>query len=119
MMHAALAPRPTVCARPTRAFSTWRGARLAAQLVHELDDLPERRRAERLALRQQAAARVHDDARLGEELRLVAGRAEIELLVREQLAGGVGVLALDDVEVVGPDARLPRTRRARRASTAE
>src|SRR5438128_9306113 len=32
---------------------------LAPKLVDQLDDLAERRRAERLALRQQAAARVH------------------------------------------------------------
>ena len=99
-------------ARPTRAPSTWRGAGLAAQLVHELDDLAERRRAERLALRQQAAARVHRpgaaerDRAVGEQPRLLARRAQAELVVREQLAGRVGVLALDDVEVVGPDARF-------------
>ena len=95
------------------------GAGVAAELVHELDDLTERRRAERLALRQQAAARVDRAARRrarsspsASSSRLLARRAQAELLVREQLAGRVGVLALDDVEVVGADARPPRTRRA-------
>ena len=94
------------------------GAGLAAELVHELDDLSERRRAERFALRQQAAARVHDGARLGEELRLLAGRAQVELLVREQLARRIGVLALDHVDVVGPDAGF-LVRVAAPASTGE
>ena len=44
--------------------------------------------------------------RFGEQLRLLAGRAQLELLVREQLARRVGVLAFDDVEVVGADARF-------------
>ena len=84
---------------------------LAPQLVHELDDLAERRRAERLALRQQPAARVDRAGRRrasvapsASSFGLLARRAEAELLVREQLAGGVGVLALDHVDVVGPDA---------------
>ena len=100
------------------------GAGVAAELVHELDDLAERRRAERLALRQQPAARVHRsraaerDVAVGEEARLLARRAQAELLVGEQLAGGVGVLALDDVEVVGPDAGFLVRVVAPRASTA-
>src|SRR5439155_8088768 len=67
-------------------------SRLASKLVHDLDDLAERRRAERLAFRQQSAARIHGRARLGEQLRLIAGCTQVELLVREQLAGGIGVL---------------------------
>ena len=35
-----------------------------------------------------------------DQLGLLAGRAQTELLVREQLARRVGVLALDDVEIV-------------------
>ena len=81
-------------------------SRLAAELMHDLDDLPERRRAQRLALRQQSAARIHHRARLREELRLVARCAEFELLVREQLPRGISVLAFDDIEVVGTDPGL-------------
>ena len=96
---------------------------VAAQLMHQLDDLSERRRAQRLALREQAAAGVHREGAaqqgraVGEQLRLVARFAEAELLIREELAGGVGVLALDHVDVAGPDARL-LVRVAPRASTA-
>ena len=121
----ALAPRPTVCASPTRAPSTWRGPGFSAQLVYQLDDLSERRRAERLALREQPAARVDRSAcrrAWSRPMRAASacspGCAQAELLVGEQLAGGVGVLALHDVDVGRADARLLRTRRARRASTA-
>src|SRR2546421_12512289 len=70
-------------------------ARLTAKLVHELDHLTERGRAQRLALREQPAARVHRYRRLRQELGLLAGRAQQQLLVREQLSGRIGVLALD------------------------
>ncbi len=95
------------------------GPGVAPHLVHELDDLAERRRAQRFTLRQQTAARVHRPMPpgVGEELRLLAGRAELELLVGEQLAGGVGVLALDHVEVVGADAGFRVRVVARRGST--
>ena len=59
----AFAPRPTVCASATRAPSTCRASGAPAELPGELDDLPQRRGAERLALREQAAARVHRQAR--------------------------------------------------------
>ena len=41
-----------------------------------------------------------------EQPRAVAGRAQAELLVGHQLGRGGGVVQLDDVEVVGPDAGL-------------
>jgi len=94
---------------------------LAAQLVHELDDLAERGRPERFALREQAAARIHRPgaAQRGrarrEQRGLLTRGTQIELLVREELARRVGVLALDDVEVVGTDARFG-VRVARRES---
>src|SRR5262249_30173752 len=86
--------------------------RLAAELVHELDDLTESRRAEWFALRQQATARVHRQLAAergrarGQERGLVARRAEVELLVGEQLTSRVGVLALDHVDVTRTDAGL-------------
>ena len=46
------------------------------------------------------------DVPVGEEARLFAGRAQVQLGVGEELARGVGVLALDDVDVVRPDARF-------------
>ena len=97
---------------------------LAPELVHQLDDLAERRRAERLALREQAAARVHREPPAervvpsASSVGLLARRAQAELLVGEELAGGVGVLALDDVEVAGSDARFLVRVAAPRASTA-
>jgi hypothetical protein len=81
-------------------------AGFAAQLMHELHHLAQRGRAERFAFRQQSAARVHGHGRFREELRLLAGCAQPELLVREQFARRVGVLAFDDVEVVLADSRL-------------
>ena len=99
-------------------------ARVAAELMHELDDLAERRRAERLALRQQAAARVHRRRRRARRRRRRGAaparraRTDPSSWYASSSRRGVGVLALDDVDVVGPDARLPRTRPARRASTA-
>ena len=48
---------------PTRAPSTWRSRLSPRSWSDELDDLAERRRAERLALRQQPAARVDRAAR--------------------------------------------------------
>ncbi len=105
----ALAPRPTVWARPTRRVVDLAGPGRAAQLAGQLDHLPQRRRAERLALRQQAAARVDGQpaaepgVTVVDEAALLAGLAEAELLVGEQLSGRVGVLALDDVEVAGAD----------------
>ena len=102
--------RPCARARRVRP-STWRGPAVAAQLAGQLDHLTERRRAERLALREQAPRRVDREPTaerrraLVDETALLAGCAEPELLVAEQLAGRVGVLALDDVEVAGPDAR--------------
>ena len=138
MVTQALAPRPTVCASATRAPATWRGPRAAAQLPGELDDLAERRRAERLALGEEAAARVHRQARshraaaVADPAAAAATRAEAELLRRQDLARGVGVLHLGEVDVGGAQAgglvraRAPpsrsasgrRRRRGRRAACA-
>ena len=74
-----------------------------------LDHLTHGRCAQRLALRQQPAAGVHRttaaqlDGAGAQQLRLPARCAQTELFVGEQLAGGVGVLALDHVEVVGTE----------------
>src|SRR5581483_6489335 len=82
----------------------------AAQLPNQLDNLADTGRAERFALRQQPAAGVHRasaterDHPVSEQLRLLARRAQPELLVGEQLTSRVGVLALDDVDVTGADA---------------
>ena len=82
----ALAPRPTVCARATRAPFDLPRTGFAAQLAHQLDDLTERGGAERLALRQQSTARVHRpraaerDRAVGEETCLLARRAQAELV---------------------------------------
>ena len=108
----AFAPRPTVWARPVARAGHLAVTRVAAQLMDELDDLPERGRAERFALRQEATARVHRpgaaerDDTVGEQPGLLARLAQAELVVREQLPGRVGVLALDDVDVVGTHARF-------------
>ena len=119
MTTPALAPRPTVCASAVRAPSTWRGPHSPSELADELDHLAERRGAEWLTLGEQSAARVDREAAAEgggarvEECRRAAGLAEAELLARQQLAGGVGVLALDHVEVArdrSPPPRRPRWR---------
>src|SRR4051794_16196396 len=86
-------------------------AAAAAQLVDDLVDLAEAGRADRLALRQQASRRVDrqpaaEARRAGlDERAALAGRAEAELLRRNDLGAAVGVLQLDDVDVVGAEAR--------------
>ena len=73
------------------------------QLAHELHDLSERGRTEGFALGQQTAARVYGEpategrGALVEKCRRPARFAQPQLLVTEQLARRVGVLALDDV----------------------
>ena len=59
MVTLALAPRPMVWARATRAPVDLAGAGVAAELAHQLDHLAQGRGAERLALRQQPARAVH------------------------------------------------------------
>src|SRR6476469_359752 len=81
---------------------------LASQLMHQLDDLPECRGPEWLALREEPPAGIHREGgaeqgrTVGEELRLLRRVAQAELLIRQQLPSGDGVLALDDVDVGGP-----------------
>ena len=83
MTQHALAPRPTVWARPTRAPSTWRAPASPRSWCTSSTTWPSAGRAERFALRQQAAARVHRpraaerDVAVGEQLRLLAGRAQV------------------------------------------
>src|SRR5581483_9488277 len=83
-----------------------------AELPGALDDLRERRGAERLALGEEAAARVDRGPRPGRAAAVADPaaaavlRAEAELLRRQDLAGGVRVLELDDVHVLGPEARV-------------
>src|SRR5262249_61866254 len=81
------------------------GGGLSPQLGDELAALSEGRGAARPPLRQQPAARIDREPAadagdaVGQPLAGVALRAQAELLVGEQLTRGVGVLALDDVEV--------------------
>src|SRR5271166_4880825 len=81
------------------------------QLSHQLDDLTERGRAERFAFREKATRRVDrpfpSDPRapVCQDRPLLARRAETELGPGDQLARRVGVLALDDVDVVGTEPR--------------
>ena len=85
---------------------------LAAQLPHELGALREAGGAERVALREQAARGVGDElAAVGvvavpDELLGLALLAEAERLVGEELVGGEAVVQLDDVDVLGAEARL-------------
>ena len=119
MVTHALAPRPTVWASATRAPATWRGAGGAAQLPRELDHLAERRCAERLALREQPAARVDRQRRATSSPPPSRTQAppprrghRPELLDGEDLARRIGVLHLGDVEVRRGRARRHRRRRA-------
>ncbi len=85
---------------------------LAAELPHELGALSEARRAERMALREQAAGRVrHPLAAVGvvavlDELLGFALAGEPERLVREDLVRREAVVELDDVDVLRAEARL-------------
>ena len=102
---------------------------LAAQLPHQLGALRQAGRAQRVALRQQPAGRVGDDApavgvvAVEDELLGRAFGREAERLVGDQLVGGEAVVQLDDVDVLGADAgllvdlasRRPRPCRSRRA----
>ena len=85
---------------------------LAAQLPGELGALGQAGGAERMALGDQAAGRVHHPpAAVGrvlgiDELAALALLGQAERLVGDQLVGGEAVVQLDDVDVVRPDARL-------------
>ena len=87
-------------------------AGLAAQLPRGLAHLRDAGGADRVALAQQAAARVDGQVAVQagaarvEQLRAAAGRREAELLVDDQLGGRAGVVDLGAVEVVGAEARL-------------
>ena len=96
----ALAPRPMTCARPTLR------RRRRAMRCTSSHHLTERRRAERLALRQQPAAGVDVRRRAASPVgaRACSPGSHRPSSSQQQLAGGVGVLALDDVDVVGADA---------------
>src|SRR5437660_459704 len=84
-------------------------AGLAAQLRHQLEDLPEAGRADRVALRFQPAGRVDRDpsaerrlAALGDPAALAEG-AEAEILRLHHLREGRGVVDLGHVHLLGPD----------------
>ena len=99
-------------------------AGLTAELAHELVDLAQARGADRLTVGDEAAVGVdrHGAVDLGgavgDELLLVAVGAEAVLGHVDDLRAGVGVLELDHVDVLGPDARPLRTRPGRRTRSA-
>ena len=126
----ALAPRPTVWDDRDACVGHLSVGGSTLQLAHELDDLAERRGPERFAFGQQPSARVDREAAtergrtLARSGPLTACGAESELLVGQELACRVGVLALDHVEALGTDSGLlvgsrsgkGRRRQARRLS---
>ena len=87
-------------------------AGLAAQVPDDFADVGDAGRAERVALREEAAAGVHGDLAADVRRALVdhaagfAFAADAEVLVVQQLGGGEAVVELDQVEVLGPDAGL-------------
>ena len=88
------------------------GSALVTQLSDELDHLAQGPKCRGANLGEKAAARVDGQAPAEldrtrvEQGRRAAGLAQSELLAGEELAGGVGVLALHDVEVTGADTGL-------------
>jgi hypothetical protein len=86
--------------------------RLAADLPVELRALREARGAERVALRDEAAGRVHDPfAAVGhgarvDQLAALPRRAEPEPLVGDELVRGEAVVQLHDLHVLRAEARL-------------
>ena len=86
-------------------------AGLAAELAHDLVDLAQPRRADRLAVGDEPAVGVHRQravdlgGAVGDQRLLLAVGAEAVLGQVDHLGAGVGVLQLDDVDVLGTDAR--------------
>ena len=86
-------------------------ARLAAQVRRHLEDVGDTRRTDRVTLRDQAAADVDRDlavaprAALVDELAGLARRAELQVVVVDQLGGREAVVQLDEVEILRVDAR--------------
>src|SRR5690606_1479799 len=84
------------------------GARLAAQLGHELMDLPQARGADRMALGLQPARGIDRNAPADGRLPALAERsafaeaAETEVLDLDDLAHGGGVVDLGDRDVLRP-----------------
>ena len=84
----------------------------APELPHELGALGEAGRAEGMSLREEAAGGVRDPlAAVGvvaflDELLGAALVAEAERLVRQDLVRGEAVVQLDDLDVLGAEARL-------------
>ena len=84
----------------------------APQLEHHLVHLPQPRRADRLAVGDQPAVGVHGETAvdleraLGHQRLLLAVGAEAVLGEVDHLRAGVGVLQLDDVDVLGTDTGL-------------
>ena len=109
MVTQALAPLPITWAKPDpRPFDlTVTGG--ASQLSHQFDDLSQGGGAERLTLGQKPARGIDRQASAdrrvatGEDAGLVTLGAQPELGPGQQFAGRIGVLALDDVDVVGSE----------------
>ena len=62
-------PRPITCARPTFASGTWRSPASPRRCVDDLVDVGDAGRAERVALREEAARDVHGDPAAERRLR--------------------------------------------------
>src|SRR5262245_417206 len=84
----------------------------AAHLLDQLVDLAQAGGAERLALGKEAPGDVDGDASAerggaaAQQGSLLAGRAEPQVGVGDELGAGVGVLAFDEVDVVDADPRV-------------
>jgi signal transduction histidine kinase len=125
--HARAAEADVVLERETRALDLTL-LRLPVQLPDELRALREPGRAERMPLREKPARGVHDPLPavrhlvVVDELAALAGLAELQALVRDELVRREAVVELDHVDVLGTDARLLvdlRRRPARHADADE
>ena len=107
MVTLALAPRPMVWARATRAPGTWRGPAVPRSWPTSSTTWPRAEAPSGSPFDSSPPERFTDLAptAVGQHRALLARPAEPELRPREQLARRVGVLALDHVEVPRTDAR--------------
>src|SRR5438094_10660747 len=107
-MHARR-PHPYVAREADPRAGDLSRARLAAELAHDLGDHPETGGAERVALGEEPAVGVDRQPpaelgdTVGDQAAALAGLAEAERLVLEDLRDRKTVMELDHVEVAGPE----------------